>query len=159
MPRLFEAAINFFKADEWPFTQVEGRPVLRLGFEGDNGRWFCYADAREKQNLFLFYSVCPVNTPAEMRPAMAEFLTRANFDLPIGNFEMDFEDGEIRYKTSIDAEDDLLSDALIRNLVYANIYTMDRYLPGIMNVLNGDASPPEAIAQIEGNGQQLRSLP
>jgi hypothetical protein len=27
----------------------------------------------------------------------------------IGNFEMDFEDGEIRYKTSIDVEDDSLS--------------------------------------------------
>ena len=42
--------------------------------------------------------------PEEMRVPMAEFLTRANYGLRIGNFEMDFEDGEVRYKSSVDFE-------------------------------------------------------
>jgi len=37
-----------------------------------------------------------------------EFLTRANYGLNIGNFEMDFQDGEIRFKTAIDVEEVIL---------------------------------------------------
>jgi hypothetical protein len=71
----------------------------------------------------------------------------------IGNFEMDFEDGEIRYKTSIDVEGDSLSSALIKRLVYANVMMMDAYLPGIMSVIYGDVEPKDAIAQVEGQPQ------
>jgi len=97
----------------------------------------------------FLYSICPIRAPEDKRPAVAEFLTRANYGLLIGNFEMDFEDGEIRYKTSIDVEGDRLSPALLRQLTYANVVTMDRYLPGIMSVIYGNVTPVEAIAQIE----------
>jgi hypothetical protein len=150
MAAMLDIAISFFEEDDWTFTQFEGQPILQLGFRGESGQWNCYAQAREEQAQFLFYSVCPVNAPEERRPAVAEFVTRANYGLFIGNFELDLDDGEIRYKTSIDVEGDRLSPALVQQLVYANIFTMDRYLPGIMRVIYGDASPMEAIAQVEG---------
>ena len=125
-------------------------PALQVGFQGESGQWLCYARIREEQEQFVFYSVCQVNAPEDKRMAVAEFLTRANYGLLIGNFELDFSDGETRYKTSIDVEGDHLSPALVQQLVYANVLTMDRYLPGIMSVLYGDVSPAEAIAQIEG---------
>ncbi len=150
MSTILETVINFFDQDDWPFTPLGGQPVLRLGFQGENGQWTCYAQVREEQEQFIFYSLCPVNAPEEKRLAAAEFLTRANYGLFIGNFELDMNDGEIRYKTSIDVEGDRLSEALVRTLVYANVLTMDRYLPGLMSVLYGGASPAEAIAQVEG---------
>ncbi|MCB0065194.1 MAG: hypothetical protein KDE19_23885 [Caldilineaceae bacterium] len=51
----------------------------------------------------------------------------------IGNFEFDYTDGEICYKTSIDVEDDRLTTALIKCLVYTNVM-MDKYLPWIINI-------------------------
>ena len=149
MAEILEAVEKFFTEDEWPYSQLDGRPTLRTAFKGDSGGWNCYAQAREKQEQFMFYSVCSSNVPKEKRLAMAEFLTRANYGLIIGNFEMDFSDGEVRYKTSIDVEDDRLSVALIKNLVYANVLTMDRYLPGVMSIIYGDVSPAQAIAQME----------
>ena len=147
--QFFEEIVNFFEEDGWPFVQIEGEPLLQMVFQGENGKWTCYAKARDDQEQFVFYSVCPVNTPDSKRLAVAEFLTRANSGMIIGNFEMDFEDGEIRYKTSIDVEDDSLSCALIKRLVYANVMMMDAYLPGIMSVIYGDVTPVDAIAQIE----------
>jgi hypothetical protein len=44
----------------------------------------------------------------------------ANSDMIIGNFQLDFHDGEILYKRSIDVEGDTLSFACINNLIYAN---------------------------------------
>jgi hypothetical protein len=147
--QFFEEIVNFFEEDGWPFVQIEGEPLLQMVFQGENGKWTCYAKTRDDQEQFVFYSVCPINAPDSKRLAVAEFLTRANSGMIIGNFEMDFEDGEIRYKTSIDVEDDSLSCALIKRLVYANVMMMDAYLPGIMSVIYGDVTPLDAIAQIE----------
>lgn len=147
--KIFEEIVNFFKEDNWPFVQIEGKPVLQMAFQGENGKWTCNASARVEQEQFLFYSICPVNAPENKRLAIAEFLTRANSGMSIGNFELDFADGEIRYKTSIDVEGDRLSSASIKKLVYTNVIMMDQYLPGIMSVIYGDVSPGDAIAQIE----------
>jgi hypothetical protein len=146
---IFEEVVNFFKADGWPFIQLVGQPALQIAFQGKNGQWTCYARVRTEQQQFVFYSISPVNAPEDKRLAIAEFLTRANSGMIIGNFELDFANGEISYKTSIDVEGDRLSSALIQRVVYANVTMMDEYLPGILSVIYGNLSAEEAIAQIE----------
>ena len=48
---------------------------------------------------------------------------------------MDFTEGEIRFKTSVDLEDSILIHKFIQNLVYMNVLMMDKYLLGIMSVI------------------------
>ena len=140
--------VAFFQADHWPFLQVDGS-VLQMNFQGQNGRWTCYAQVRPEVGQFVMYSVCPIMVPDTLRMTVAEFITRANYGLIIGNFELDFDDGEVRYKTSLDAENAALSPELLQPLVYANVWTMDRYLPGLMAVIYGHALPQAAIALAE----------
>ncbi|NES73010.1 MAG: YbjN domain-containing protein, partial [Okeania sp. SIO2D1] len=123
--------------------------TLRMLFQGQNGKWTCYARTRVEQSQFVFYSICPVKVPKPKRRAVGEFISRANYGMIIGNFELDFVEGEIRYKTSTDVEGLTLTLALIKRLVYTNVMMMDEYLPGITSVIKGEASPEEAIAQIE----------
>jgi hypothetical protein len=149
MGEILDIATTFFKEDGWPFQQLEGQPILQIGFQGDNGQWTCFAQAREEQAQFVFYSVCAAKAPEARRPALAEFLTRANYGLIIGNFELDWGDGEVRYKTSLDVEGDRLTPALVKQMTYANVVMMDRYLPGIMRVIYGDVPPAQAIAEID----------
>lgn len=146
---IHDTIIEFFTEDDWPYTALEDQPVFQTAFQGSNGQWACFAQARESQEQFVFYSICPVNVPPERHPAMAEFLTRANYGLPVGNFEMDFDDGEIRYKTSLDVEGDRISTALIKQAVRANVIMMDQYLPGILAIISGGGSPEEIIKGIE----------
>jgi len=110
--QIYQEMVKFFQEDEWPFYPVEAQPVLQTAFEGKNGKWACFARAREQQEQMVFYSICPVNVPQHKLMAVAEFLTRANSGMILGNFELGFTDGEIRYKTSIDVEGDRLSFAL-----------------------------------------------
>ncbi len=147
--QIFAEVVNFFQTDDWPFMQITGQPILQTSYQGEHGEWTCYANTRVEQQQFIFYSVCPIKTPDDKRLAMAEFISRVNSGMVIGNFEIDFSDGEIRYKTSIDVEGDKLSFALINQLVYANVTTMDEYLQGIMSVIYGDLSPELVISQIE----------
>ena len=147
--QIYQEMVNFFQQDEWPFYPVERQPVLQTAFEGKNGKWACFARAREQQQQMVFYSICPVNVPEHKLMAVAEFLTRANSGMILGNFELNFAEGEISYKTSIDVEGDRLSFALIKRLVYANVTMMDAYWPGIMSVIYGGVEVREAIASIE----------
>ena len=147
---LIEDVVEFFQQENWDFFKVKGEPTLVLHFQGDNGRWFCHAKVREAQKQFIFYSICPINASQEKRLAVAEFLIRANYDLSIGKFELDFTDGEIRCKTSVDLEERQLDSPLLKRLVYINLALMDSYLPGIESVIYKDVSAVDAIAQIEG---------
>ncbi len=149
MGRVFDEIKRFFDQDDWKYEVMEERPIIRLGFSGKNGSFNCFAQAREQQEQFVFYAMSAINAPEEKRTAIAEFLTRANYGMILGNFEMDFNDGEIRYKTSIDVEGEELTFHLAKQVVYANVMTMDRYFPGIMKVLYSDIAPADAVKEIE----------
>lgn len=151
---LLEQLIQFFETDDWQFHQISPLPVLALRFKGRHGQWMCYAQAREEEEQIVFYSVLPINVPQSRRQKFSEFITRANYGMVIGNFEMDFEDGEIRYKTSIDVEDSELTFALIRQLVYANLIITDQYLPGIMRTIYSEEQPADILASLEEFDEQ-----
>jgi hypothetical protein len=142
---------QFLAEDGWHPQQIEGKLIYRMGFSGKNGQMTCYAQVREKLQQFLFYAVAPIKVPEKGRVAVAEFIARANYGIRIGNFEIDFSDGEVRYKSSLDFEGATLSPALIKNAIYPAVQTMDRYQPSMMTVIYGGESAAEAIAEIEGS--------
>jgi hypothetical protein len=150
--RALQAVATFFTEDGWSFEPMPDRPILRLPFQGKGGRWNCYAQIRVTRDVeqILFYSVLPLNVPADKLPAIAEFITRANYGMALGNFELDFNDGEVRYKTSLDVTETEITDSMLRPLIYTNVLMMDKYMSGLMAVVYADMSPAEAVKQIEG---------
>jgi hypothetical protein len=74
-----------------------------------------------------------------------EFITRANYGLVIGNFEMDAKDGEIRYHVSHLMEENILTDETIRRLFGTAMGTADRYFPALMRVLFAGETPEDAV--------------
>jgi hypothetical protein len=150
MGRIYEQIEQFLTEDDWPFTQLSGQTIAKTSFQGKNGEFNFFAQAREEQEHLVFYSVLPVFVPEGRRDEAMIFCVRANSGMMIGNFELDLADGEVRFKTSADLEDVLEFKLLMRNLIYANVLTMDRYLPGLMRVIYGGASGEEAIREVEG---------
>jgi hypothetical protein len=149
MIQLLEIAIQFFQELDWPFLKNEEESTLQTSFRGEKGEWSCYIFASDEQQRLVFYSICPVHATEDKLMAVAEFITRVNHGLIIGNFELDFQSGEIRLKTSIDVRGDRLSVTLVKRIVMNNLATMDIYLPGILKVIYGDASPAQIVAEIE----------
>ena len=145
----YETMLNFFRDDEWPFSQLEDSTAISSGFQGDVGKWQCFANVREEQQQFIFYSVCPVDAPPEKLAQVAEFITRANYGMIVGNFELDYSDGEIRYKTSVAFGDGELTATLIKEAIYSNVTIMDQYLPGLLAIMMSAVTPAKAIALIE----------
>jgi hypothetical protein len=150
MGRILAVAVNFLTEDGWLSVQAVDGATFRTEFKGNRAQFHCFIQERAEEEQFLFYSVFPDQIPAEKRLIAAEFITRANWGLAVGNFEMDFSDGELRFKTSADLEDVEITDRLVRNLIYANVLTLERYIPGLMRMMDGGISPAEAIREIEG---------
>jgi hypothetical protein len=148
MPLMHEALLNFFAQANWECFPVEGQTAVRLGFSGDNGSWPCVARVREDEHQFLFYSIYPSNTPEPHRPAMLELVARANYGLVTGNFEIDLDDGEVRYKTSVSDTGGRFDAAHVKHLITVNLGMMDQYFPAITAVMEGK-SAREALAQVE----------
>lgn len=136
-------------ADGWHAQRLGESHVYRLHCTGKHGSFACYAQVRVDLEQLLFYAVCPVRIPEEARLRVAEFITRANYGMRIGNFELDFGDGELRFKTSLDFEGTDLDAGLVRGLVYPAVHTLDAYLPGVLAVAHGEKTPLEAVRMIE----------
>lgn len=94
----------FLKEDEWrfDFDSERGRFIFNLGLSCKLKSVRYIVDVREKDYLiYVFSPLGPDKGDAATMKRTAEFLTRANYGLVFGNFEMDMHDGEIRYKTFV----------------------------------------------------------
>ena len=140
---------DFLEEDEWKPRRMENKYSFIMNYTGENGDYRCYTILRVELEEFLFYIVAPVRVPSEDRPAVAEYVNRANYGLRIGNFELDYADGEVRFKSSINFEGETLTKGILRNAIYPAIHTLDRYLPGLLRVSFGGTTPVEAIEEIE----------
>lgn len=146
----YQALVGFLRQHGLRFHEDAGRSACVMGMTGENGSFPFAAIADDEKQRFVTYSMAPFHVPSDMRPAAAEYLTRANYGLVIGNFEMDYSDGEVRYKTAMDTDGIELNDRLIGLTVAVNCRMMDRYVPGLKAVIAGKESPQAAVERIEG---------
>ena len=147
--RLHDALAGYFTRREWPLD--DRGDYLATLVTGKHGEWTAFLDVREAEDQIAVHSMVPVEVPPDLRTTVALFLTRVNFGLPIGNFELDLDDGETRFKTSVELGGLEPSEGIIERLFIANIVTVDQYLPGLRAVLAGE-DPAVALASVEGAG-------
>lgn len=156
MARIFDGIRSFlrthFEAEDLEREGDDDMISFRLEDEGGN-EWGCLALADEQSEQAIFYSVVLETTPPEHRPEVMKFVTLANYGMQVGNFELDLEDGEVRFKTSIDVEGVDLGEGLLRNMVELNILMMGLYYDGLVAVMRGGMTAEEAIAEIEDDGE------
>jgi hypothetical protein len=146
---LAPAVLRFFAEEGWEVRHDEAQGVVYAAFKGEHGLLSCTAQIAEAERQLICYSHFPQRVAPPRLAAMAELLARLNSGLALGNFELDFADGQVRFKTSIDVTGDRLSSALVRRVVYPNVATMDYYLPALGAVAAGSATPLQALALAE----------
>jgi hypothetical protein len=144
-----EVIADFLRGEGWPCERMGEQMLLRTRYQNSSDEWSCFAHTRPEVEQVVFYSVAPVRAPEVLRPAVAEYLTRANWGLIMGNFEFDYSDGEVRFKTSIQLNGTPLTASLLHPLVYNNVAAMGQYLPGLRGVINLTQTPLSAISLAE----------
>ena len=97
----------------------------------------------------LSYCYIGVKAEEETMANVAEFLHRANYGLTFGNFELDYNDGEIRYKMALNCTDKIPGDDAVRDALIIPLSMIERYGDGLLSVMMSSVAPKDAIEKIE----------
>ncbi|MGM8937973.1 YbjN domain-containing protein [Psychrobacter glaciei] len=76
---------------------------------------------QEKTKLLAVYGILPFLIPESHQSAAMLLITQINYDMLLGNLEMDINDGEIRYKHAVDVETVGINDEIIEHLLQSVI--------------------------------------
>lgn len=128
-----------------PLEEIDGYSVAFVGETELTGVAVVYTD----EDRFVFYVEFNEPLPVERLAQAAEFLTRANFGLTIGNFELDYDTARARFKSSLDFYGVELAPSLVRRAILAAMDAVEIYGPALKMVANGKCSPLEAYQRAE----------
>lgn len=153
---------KFLVDDDWNFSFDDNTGMFDFGLriKSKIQKINYIVDVHEDE--IVVCGMCPVgvdHTDSNMMAQMAEFLCRANYGLKNGCFELDFRDGEIRYRSFIDCENVTPSTEVIKNSIYCIAVMYKRYAPGIVDIIFSGCSAMEAIVKCEKSPEdELRSM-
>lgn len=117
---------------------------LSLRMKNEPINWVCLFRIQERTQLVAVYGILPFSIPDSHRNAAMLLKTQLNYDMILGNIEMDLSDGEVRYKTAIDVEAAGMSDEVIRYLIQS-VIAMTTVTYELFNDLLANPNPSEDI--------------
>ena len=107
-----------------------------------------YLGINVREDFTLMYAILPFQCPEDRRQAVAEYLTRVNYDLVCGNFEMNMSTGELRFRQCHRTSSFILEKEESYPLILA-LPTMvfKKYVPWLASVIMGRLTPEKAFDQ------------
>ncbi len=149
---IVDAIKDFLIEDDWRFSFDEEKGLFKFGLSLHGKLKHVDYIIDIKEDEYLVYAISSIGADegdAAMMANMAEFICRANYGLIKGNFELDFRDGEIRYKVHVACEGITPSTEMIKWSVYCPAQMFERYGTGIIDVVMNDASGKDAVEKCE----------
>lgn len=150
MNATYERLINLFDEREVRYSNDDDDQSVFADFRGDVAIYRLVVHVDDGTALLHVFGQTPIRIPQGCRPAIAETVARANFGLRIGKFELDVDQGEVRFQASQILTDDGADDGVIERLISTAIAMLDMYLPAILSVIYGNELPKDAIRRVEG---------
>lgn len=152
-PCIRESLENYLKKNRWQYNVDEEKNaiVMNMGLKKSKLQE-CGLLIYLRENYYIVYATTEIRAGEDCRDKVADYLSRANYGLRWGNFEIDMSDGEIRYKVLVDCGKDcdcMPSDSVIEHSLYYPISTMEKYGDNLLAVMFGFMTPTEAIEKAE----------
>ena len=85
----------------------------------------------------------------KLRLSVSELITRANYKMLVGKFEMDMSDGEILLHVSHMIDGSAFTAETVERIYMTALFTMDRYFPALMQHIHAGYTPEDAVFQAE----------
>ena len=145
---------QYFDDKDWPYNHYQ--PKIRdsqkshyLSLRMRNKQLDCgyLFRVQERNKLLAVYGILPFLIPESHQSAAMLLITQINYDMMIGNLEMDVDDGEIRYKNAIDIEAVGLDDDILEHLLQS-IIAMTTVAHEIFSDLVNNQDPAEELPDL-----------
>ena len=132
---------------EWR-PDFSGDHSIRVRIAGKRFNFALILVVDEDARTFVAYATLPVAVEPARRAAVAEVMTRINYRLRLGTFDLDFDDGEMRFGSGCDVEGGTLTQHMALTVIGNVCASVDRYGSALMRVMFGDVSPEDAAAEV-----------
>lgn len=120
---------EIFGSNGWHCELVEGRDVLRAGFEAHHARVDVIVQAFPELNALSVVGEVPRAASPEHRPYLLELLTRANKPLTLGGFEYDIDRSTLVFRVTNLFEREKYDRDIVASMVHCTIAETDRITP------------------------------
>lgn len=118
-----------FGKNGWHAEMVEGRDVLRAGFEAHHTRVDLVVQAFTELNALSVVSESPMFIAEPQMPALLELLMRANKQLTLGSFEYDLDREMLVFRITNLFEREVFDADIVSSMVHCAIAELDRIVP------------------------------
>ena len=145
---------NYLDKNDWYYSFDEKRGRFYTGVKLDCVLKKCDITICIHENYYMVYGMIALGAEKNIINNVSEYLNRANFGTRIGNFELDYSDGEIRYKICVDCGDDcdcMPSESVIERSVEFPGVMFEEYGNGLVQVIFGMMTPEEVLRTSDEN--------
>ena len=149
MNAAYEKLIQHLDERDVRYLTSDDNRSICADFRAEVGTYRIIATVDPENGLFQVFGYAPVRVPEGARPSIAETIVRANYNLRIGKFEMDYDEGDLRFQAIQILTEDSLEDAIIDRLIGTTMGMLDGYLPAILSVIYGNELPKDAVRCVE----------
>lgn len=148
---LIDAVRDYLDKNDWNYEFESAKNIIRCGVNLECKLQSVKVYVLFNENGFTVV-VCPAMRAEESsRNAVMEFITRANYGVRNGNFEMDIRDGEVRYKIYINAKGmDSMPEEIVEDSIMIPVMMFEKYGNGLAAVMLGFSDAETEIKKIEG---------
>lgn len=122
-----------------------GENRLALSICSVHGDYAVVFITNDESDILCLCGIYDVIVPDDTRVAVAEVLSRINSRIWLGSFEVDFADGALRFRFSLDVENKLLSAERLHRMLKRTLDTMDRFHVAVFRVAFESVEPAAAI--------------
>lgn len=117
----------------------------------DRGTHQFLVSTNEELELVTCVVTVGPRVPDDRRLAAAEAVTRINSKIGVGHFELDFDDGELKFRLTIDVDGGLLTARVVDCMVQGGLWACERYVGALMAVAFGGDEPVLAVAAADAD--------
>lgn len=118
-----------FGGNGWHCELIEGRDVLRAGFDAHHTRVSLIAQAYPQLNALSVVTESSLSLDEDHLPAVLELLARANKQLTLGGFEYDLDREFLVFRITNLFERERFDPDIISSMVHCGIAELDRITP------------------------------
>ena len=138
MKNVIDKIKNFFENNDWKYKYNEQDNVFTAGINMGNVLGNVRILIAVDENYYNVYTILNSKAEENYYDSVGEFLHRANYGLRNGNFEMDYSDGEVRYKSFVHFKNMNVSEEVVEESIIVGISMIERYGRGILKMMLGE---------------------
>lgn len=150
MSDIVDQVRDYLDQNDWKYEYIADRNYIRAGVNLNCKLQSVKLLITFNEKGYTVLAVANMNASEDTRKDVLEYISRANYGLRNGNFEMDLNDGEVRFKTYTNCKGmDRISNEIIEDSIIIPPMMFSRYGDGMAALMFGFSDPETEIKKVE----------